>query len=433
MLSREIKNTIKGIAIAFAAIVALTVIDIVVRFIRLDSLQNSVLIYNEQEYERAEYWSVGHYDYTEAIAFYGKKDAKSKDPNTTVKVINGTNDEFILTKFNKVDVLYHKKDKKFPSYLNKDSVANIHIKLNGRLEKVSGQMAQKILNHLGAYENIILKTDEKLPFRVLTNVTITYKEYENISQSVGNFAIYQDNIVFMPSSTDPVYKAMGNYDFIPFPFNPLADFEEINEQISQVYSVDSQIDSNIVIYKDKIYRHTTTLVPTSSEGEFVDAYYGKENFDDKTDNKIVFLFNNCDEEFIRVKVDKVEKIYYSQDAAIPSTQDQSKIEKIILVSDDGEKTLEKDLYNDLLSHIKESKDKCYLSTVDLDNRKIGDLMVYFDDSNAAIKLGEVVYDTQYTEESEKVRTICFYDTSIRKFEDFRWVYPLPENISNIIK
>lgn len=433
----NVKQALKGILIIFVVIIVFTLIDLIVGFSKFNKLNDSILIYNNQEYERVKSWSVDYYDYTEASAFFGKENSKNKEPNTTVKVINGTNDEFVLIKFDKVDVLYHKKDKELPSYLDSDKVDSARITIDEKHHYLSKDMTQKIQDYLGKYSFGWILSDENIPIEHLTNVKVTYSQYKGVSQLIGAFAIYQNNIVFIPNDAKDIPFATelaytGRCFFIAFPFNPLDDFKQVDERILSIYSQDSLRDSNIVVYKNKIYRHTTTLVPVSNKGKFVDAYYGKENSNDKTDNKIVYLFDNCDEEFIRVTVDKIERIYYLQDAAVPLIEDQNRIEKIMLVLDDGEKVLDKNLYNDFFNHIKESKDMCYLSLVDLENKKIGDVIVRFKDSTTAIKLGEVVYDTQYTEDSSAVKKVCFYDTSIRKFEDYRWVYPLPQNIIDSI-
>lgn len=176
----------------------------------------------------------------------------------------------------------------------------------------------------------------------------------------------------------------------------------------------------VVIYNGKTYEYTETWKPLYEEFDSVEAYFGKSDTKSSKTNKTVYLLKNCDEKYIRVRIEGTDYYYHRVDDVLPSYQNIDSVSEIRIVTAREEKAIGSELYKPIIEHIIQNKDNSYIASNS--NNVIGDIIVIYKDYPVSQTIGKLVYDDE--------DNICFSDARLNSFEKYRWVYPFPFDAVN---
>ena len=176
----------------------------------------------------------------------------------------------------------------------------------------------------------------------------------------------------------------------------------------------------IVIYNEKKYEYTEGWQPLCEEFDSVEAYFGEDNEKSSKTNKTVYLLRNCDEKYIRVRIEGTDYYYHRVDDILPSYQNIDSVSEIRIVTAREEKAIGSELYKPIIEHIIQNKDNSYIASNS--NNVIGDIIVIYKYYPASQIIGKLVYDDE--------DNICFSDARLNAFEKYRWVYPFPFDAVN---
>ncbi len=219
------KKYIKYGVIAFLILTVVSVIQFIVGYNKLNDIDNFIVVYNGQEYEKLSDWVCPSENYTEVSAFVGNSDAKNKSPNKTVRLFETTDERFIEADIHGVEVLYHKKSDKLPSYLEIDNIEKIEASYDGKYAEMLLEMQKKLVSYLKDRGDESIFSVNEEDYEEISKLYVTYKGYSPAEHCIGSIVKYQNNFGFVASEQD-IMSVLGYADIIYLPFAPVEPKEQ---------------------------------------------------------------------------------------------------------------------------------------------------------------------------------------------------------------
>lgn len=218
------KKIIKPVLLVLLAVIVISGIEFAVGLNKLDDVNNNIIVYNQQEYERLENWELNTDDFSEVSAYVGSDEEQNKEPNSTVKLINNSNEIFIVAEIHGVESVYCKKDAKpAPSYEPTD-IVSAEVKVEGRYITLSDEMKNKLFGYLKSNSDDLPTLEREPEYQEISDIRVCYAQYPYVLRNIGTLAKYQNNIIFIPSGQKR--NMVFGDEFIPIPFDPLFEIGE---------------------------------------------------------------------------------------------------------------------------------------------------------------------------------------------------------------
>ncbi|MBQ7800378.1 MAG: hypothetical protein IJ370_07775 [Oscillospiraceae bacterium] len=242
------KKYIKYGLIAFLILTVVSIIQVIIGINKVNDIDDFIVIYNEQEYEKLSDWVCPSQNYTEVSAFVGDADAKNKAPNKTVRLFETTYERFIEADVHGVEVLYHKKSDKLPSYLEIDNIEKIEASYDGKYAEMPLRMQKKLIGYLKERGDESIFSINEENYGEISKVYVTYKGYSPVEHCIGSIVKYQNNFGFVASEQD-ILSVLGDVDIIYIPFDPI----EPKEQATPPYqNIDSISEIKLISVREEI-------------------------------------------------------------------------------------------------------------------------------------------------------------------------------------
>lgn len=205
---------------AFVAFVTVIIVDTVIGMKMVNNYLNYIVVYEGEQYERLEDWSLNTEEFTEVKAFVGDIESEKKEPNATVRLIDVGNTTIISATVHKAENLYIKKGEKLKTSYDTAAFTSAEILIDGRYTEISDEMKNKLMEHFKNYPRELPSMGYQAEYEKISPIMVKYKDYPQLVHNMGYISKFQDNFIFIPSGQERDI-AFGD-DYIPIPFDPLS-------------------------------------------------------------------------------------------------------------------------------------------------------------------------------------------------------------------
>ncbi len=314
----SLKKYIKYGLIAFLILTVVSIIQVIIGINKVNDIDDFIVIYNEQEYEKLSDWICPTENYTEVSAFVGDADAKNKAPNKTVRLFEIENERFIEADVHGTEVLYHKKSDKLPSYLEIDSIEKIEASYDGKYSAMPVETQKKLISYLkDKDDNNIFSVDNK-NYEEISKLYVTYKGYSPAEHCIGSIVKYQNNFGFVASEQD-IMSVLGDVDIIYIPFDPI----EPQQQAAPKYqNVDSIFEIKLISVREEKtidkahYKDFVEHIIENRENSYVATTSGN-----LLGDIVVYYNDDTEEQIIGTLVYDDEGLLCFEDTSLPEFED----------------------------------------------------------------------------------------------------------------
>lgn len=264
------KKFIKYGIIAVVAFVVILILDTVIALKMVNNYVNYIVVYEGQEYQRLENWTLDTEEFTEVKAFVGDAENKNKKPNSNVKFINVGDTTIISAKVHKAENLYIKKGEKLRTSYDTADFTSAELVIDGKYTAIPEDMKSKIFNHFRYYTRELPSMGYQAEYEKISPIMVRYKEYPELVHNIGNISRFEGNFIFIPSGQERNI-AFGD-DYIPVPFDPLAEEDECEpilenaENIKEIRLVSPRYDKK---FSSKYYADIVKCVNESVEKSYL--------------------------------------------------------------------------------------------------------------------------------------------------------------------
>lgn len=214
------KKLFKYGLLSFVAFVTVIIVDTVIGMKMVNNYLNYIVVYEGEQYERLEDWSLNTEAFTEVKAFVGDVESKKKEPNATVRLIDVGDTSIISATVHKAENLYIKKGEKLKTSYDTADFTSAEILIDGRYIEISNEMKNKLIEHFKNYPRELPFMGYQAEHEKISPIMVKYKNYPELVHNMGYISKFQDNFIFIPSGQERDI-AFGD-DYIPIPFDPLS-------------------------------------------------------------------------------------------------------------------------------------------------------------------------------------------------------------------
>lgn len=312
------KKYIKYGLIAFLILTVVSIIQVIIGINKVNDIDDFIVIYNEQEYEKLSDWVCPSQNYTEVSAFVGDADAKNKAPNKTVRLFEIENERFIEADVHGVEALYHKKSDKLPSYLEIDNIEKTEASYDGKYAEMPLEMQEKLIGYLKKRGDESTFSTNEEDYEEISKVYVTYKGYSPAEHCIGSIVKYQNNFGFVASEQD-ILSVLGYVDIIYLPFNPI----EPKEQATPVYqNIDSISEIKLISVREErtidkaLYKDFVEHIIKNQENSYTATTSGN-----LLGDIVVYYNDGTEEQTIGTLVYDDEGTLCFEDSSLPEFED----------------------------------------------------------------------------------------------------------------